>query len=304
MDALNSCLHAHHHFTTPYCPQSNSTVETVCKEVLRVCRALLSEFRLKESEWPTVLPLVQSILNHSRRSGLGNRAPITVFTGLPADNPLQTLLPSSSTAPASIDVIKAKRIMKADSLIKALDEIHRDTRLRRTKTREVAVTRHNEKTHVQPVNFGVGDYVLVGQRTGKHGHKLLVTWRGPQRITRVMSNFVFECQDLISSSFSLLHANRLKFYSDAELNVTEVFLDTVAHNSCYLNKVEKLLDLRFKSDKNQYEVRAKWLGFDHEEPTWEPFDAMMEDIPALLSDYLASHPDQDLVSAAKASVGQ
>ena len=69
----------------------------------------------------------------------------------------------------------------------------------------------------------------------------------------------------------------------------------VAHNSCYVDKVEKLLDLRRNRDKNQYKVRDKWLGFDHEEPTWEPFEAMMEDIPSLLSDYLASHADQSSV---------
>ena len=215
MDALNLCSHAHHHFKTPYCPQSDSTGEMACEEVLRVCRALLSEFRLKESAWLAVHPLVQSLLNHSLRSGLGNRAPIVVFTGLVADNPLRSLVHSSSTAPVSIEAIKAKRIIKTDSLIKALDEMHRETRLRRTKAREAAFTRHNEKTHAQPVKFGVGDYFLVVQKTGKRCHKLLVTWRGPQRITRVMSDFIFECQDLISNSVSLVHANRLKFYSDA-----------------------------------------------------------------------------------------
>ena len=45
---VNRRLYARHHFTTAYCPQSNGTVEAVCKEVLRACRALLSEFQLKE----------------------------------------------------------------------------------------------------------------------------------------------------------------------------------------------------------------------------------------------------------------
>ena len=94
---VNRMLYARHHFTTAYCPQSNGTVETVCKEVLRACRALLSEFRLQESEWPVVIPLIQSVLNHSVRPSLGDRAPITVFTGLPADNPLRTVFPADTT---------------------------------------------------------------------------------------------------------------------------------------------------------------------------------------------------------------
>eukprot|EP00171_Calliarthron_tuberculosum_P018475 IDg18475t1 len=89
MKALNKALHAHHHFTTPSSPKSNGTVETVRKEVLRASRAFLSEFRLKPSEWPSV---VQSILNHSVRPSLNNRAPITVFSGLLADNPIRKLL--------------------------------------------------------------------------------------------------------------------------------------------------------------------------------------------------------------------
>lgn len=33
-----------HHFTLPYCPWSSSAVESLGKELLRVCRAFLSEF--------------------------------------------------------------------------------------------------------------------------------------------------------------------------------------------------------------------------------------------------------------------
>ena len=35
----------------------------------------------------------------------------------------------------------------------------------------------------------------------------------------------------------MLHANRLKFYSDAEPNDMEEILDTVANNSCCINEV-------------------------------------------------------------------
>lgn len=52
MNGLNLDLHGHHHFTTLYSLQSNGTVENVRKEVLRAGRAILSEFRIKESKWP------------------------------------------------------------------------------------------------------------------------------------------------------------------------------------------------------------------------------------------------------------
>ena len=75
MHAVNRALHAHHHFTAPNTPQSNGTVERVCRAVLHCCRALLSKFRLQENEWPLVLPIAQSVLNYTQRAGLGNHAP-------------------------------------------------------------------------------------------------------------------------------------------------------------------------------------------------------------------------------------
>ena len=44
MYKLNRAIHTHHHFTAPNTPQANSTVERVRREVLRCCKALLSEF--------------------------------------------------------------------------------------------------------------------------------------------------------------------------------------------------------------------------------------------------------------------
>ncbi|GMF31124.1 unnamed protein product [Phytophthora fragariaefolia] len=52
-----------HHFTTAYCPWPNGSVEVVNRVLLKCLRAMLSELKLHLSNWPTVLPLVQSALN-------------------------------------------------------------------------------------------------------------------------------------------------------------------------------------------------------------------------------------------------
>ena len=175
MRLLNRTLRARHHFTIPYCPQSNGTVETVCKEVLRACRALLSEFQLKESEWPVVIPLIQSTLNHSVRPSLGNRAPVTVFAGLPADNPLRTVYPADSSKVQTIELTRARCLINAEALEFSLDAMHKDVSERRTRHREQASARHNALTHVRAINFEVGDFVLVAKREHNDGHKLRVT---------------------------------------------------------------------------------------------------------------------------------
>jgi len=298
VNAVNRQLHSHHHFTTPNCPQSNGTVETVCKEVLRATRALLSEFRLKESEWPSVIRVIQSILNHSVRPSLGNRAPITVFCGLPSDNPLRTLLGSEVQGTATLDFVNAQRIIRAEKLSKSLDAIHREVAQNRTRRRQAAVKAHNDRTAVQAANFTVGDFVLVAQRTAKDGHKLRLRWRGPRRVTRVESEYIYEVQDLLTEQHSLVHANRLKLYSDSHLNVTEELKDSIDHNNPRLNTVTKLLDLRFNQQSEQYEVQAQWRGFSYEEPTWEPFKIMQEDIPKMLNTFLAKFPNKDLVQRA------
>jgi hypothetical protein len=178
---VNRVLHAHHHFTTPYCPQSNGTVETVCKDVLRACRALLSEFRMSEQDWPHILPLLQSTLNQSIGSCLRGRAPITAFTGLPAENPLRTLLPPCGKGPCSIEFVRAQRLIHIRAMETALADIHRDVPECRTRCRDAVIARHNKQTHVQPASFTVGDFVLVAQRIQNDGHKLRVKWSGPKR---------------------------------------------------------------------------------------------------------------------------
>ena len=245
MSNINRAMHSQHHFTTPYCPQGNGTVETVCKEVLRACRALLSEFRMRELDWPHVYRLVQSMLNHTKRPSLGNVAPITAFTGMPPDNPLLSILPPDIAQPQSLEFIRAQKVMKIDCLVAAVDQVHKKVAKTRTRKRRQSVKAHNAKTHVQEINLDAGDYVLVAQRLMNDGHKLRVKWRGPQRVTRAVSELVFEVEDLITKTHALIHANRLKFYSDSQLDVTETLLDTVAHNNPHYNTVHALLDLRY-----------------------------------------------------------
>lgn len=302
MTLLNRQLHAHHHFTTPYCPQANGTVESVCREVLRACRALLSEFRMTEQEWPFVLPLIQSTLNHTIRDSLGGRAPITAFTGLPSDNPLRTLLPAGSPEPKTLEFVKSQRLVNMDRMETVLNDLHRDVAQAKTRKRQEAVNQHNTKTHVHPANFELGDFVLVAQRVAKDGHKLRVKWRGPRRVTRCVSEYIFEVQDLITLTHTLVHANRLKFYADSQLNVSEELLDTIAHNDPHFQTIEQLRDLRFNASSETYEVSVQWKGFDHEEPTWEPLIAIHEDVPDLLSNFFTTFSNKETVRKAKATL--
>ena len=299
---LNRQLRAHHHFTTPYCPQANGTVEHACQEVLRACRVLLSEFRLQMKKWPSVMHIAQTILNHSTRPSLGNVAPITPFLGLPVDHPLDTILAPPDAEVRSMDFIKIQRLLSIKSLLTSVDSLHKQVSATRSRTRQKSINTHNQRTNVQPVNFDIGEFVLVADVQSSVGSKLKVQWKGPFRVVRTPSPFISTVQDLVSGVERDVHNTRLNFYSDANLNVTEELLATVEHNEPHFETITKMLGLKYNSDKNQYEVKCKWRNFSHEEPTWEPIQNLYEDVKDMLNSYLENHTDQDLVAAARASL--
>ena len=92
MEMLAQSIGANHRFSTVYAPWSNGTVESVCKEVLRVMHALCAEMKIPETEWPRIVPAIQSIVNNSPARRLKNKAPITVHTGMTSGNPLTVAL--------------------------------------------------------------------------------------------------------------------------------------------------------------------------------------------------------------------
>ncbi len=71
------------------------------------------------------------------------------------------------------------------------------------------------------------------------------------------SEHVYDVQDLLTEKHSLIHANRLKFYVDSQLDVTEDLRDTIDHNNPVYNTVSKLLDLRYNASSGKYEVQTK-----------------------------------------------
>ena len=76
---------------TAYAHYSNGTIEIVNRQILNLFRCLLSELRCDKANWPDLTTLVEHTLNHRPQKRLGGRAPVTVMTGLSADNPVDTV---------------------------------------------------------------------------------------------------------------------------------------------------------------------------------------------------------------------
>lgn len=74
---VNERLKTTHHFTLPYTPWSNGTVEVVCRELQRATKILLNEFQLHSIICKSTLPAVQSALNNTKIKRLQNQCPLT-----------------------------------------------------------------------------------------------------------------------------------------------------------------------------------------------------------------------------------
>lgn len=171
------------------------------------------------------------------------------------DSPLLSI-PTPGQA-RSLEFVQAQQTIKTRRLLHAFEKIHKDVSQSRSRKRQAAINFHNEKTHVQDINFEVGDYVLVAKRLSNADNKPRVKWRGPQRVARAVSALVFEVEDLLSHTPTFFHANRLTFYADSKLDVTETLLDTMAHNNTHYNTVEELLDLRYNDVLELYEFHVR-----------------------------------------------
>lgn len=156
-----------HRFTLSYCPWSNGTVEVVFRELLRSMRALLSEFQLL----PSVLPLVQSVLNNAPHGRLDNRWPLIYFTGLPQDSPfgICQFAFSRTFEVKTIEEVKARRIIGIFQVQMALDKMHKELTVIASEKRRKEVALHNARTRVSPINFTQGEFVLLGVFRKKRG---------------------------------------------------------------------------------------------------------------------------------------
>jgi len=283
---LRERVHSVHHFTLAYCPWTNGSVEIVCRELLRAMRALMSEFQLPFKSWPTVVPVVQSVLNNTPLDRLNDACPLTAFTHLPADSPLLAIKRDSRE---KIDIVsvkeaRARQVMNLSRVQDALEGIHRQIAEKASAAREKRVNLRNARTHVRACNFDIGDFVLFGRLQRNVRRKLSLKWHGPRRVTRIISNFLFEIEDLRSGKKSVAHGSRLKFFRNSSYNVSDECLDQLAFQDGELCVVDKFVDIRMH--EGAFQVLCEWKGFDEEDPAWEDIDTMRQDVPVLLQEFL------------------
>lgn len=181
-------LSAPYHFTLPYCPWSNGAVDRLGKELVRTCRAILSELQMRPEEWPDILPIIQSTLNNTPSRHRQKIAPITAFIGADPTPPIRTFLRTSTVTPVTVTEAQAECLLNVDRLKSCISELHpivsECAARNRQKSREAASRGELPK-------FEVVDFVLVARNDFSANEKLCLRWRGPRRIVKAISDYIY-----------------------------------------------------------------------------------------------------------------
>ena len=229
------------------------------KQVLRLFRSCLSEWRMATQQWNEIHLVIMLILNQLPSPSLAGVAPVTAMSGREAMSPMDTIALPGGVVSATLEQIERSQREYVAAARDAMDQMHKQLSEKNQKKRDRARSLQAKKKGVQSANFVVGDYVLYQDVWPHKREKLRTTWCGPAVVSAVVSNWVYEIQNLVTSEVRRAHASRLRFYRDKRLHVTDEFLVHVAHNSEGF-EVEEILDARYVEKEQVFEVLIKWLG--------------------------------------------
>lgn len=287
-------LKRHHTFVPAYSPWINGSIERVNRDILQVIRVMILEYKLSHRDWTYFIPLIQSNLNHTVVKSLAGYSPSELFTGLPRSTPLSTIkiIRNGKREVIDTNVSSIKKFLT--TLRQSIQLMHKemsDQRLKQTLLNK----KRQRGEHL--VNFTVGDYVLRSRVDEKHYGKLLVTWVGPYVITRA-NKYSFTVKHLLTGNETDVHASRLKFYADSNLEVTEELQEHVASQGIILC-VDELLEHRWNNATNEFEILVSWKGLESIENSWEPLISLYKDIPVLVERYIKQAADTTLSKCLK-----
>ena len=276
---LTRGLRIPHHFTLPYTPWSNGAVERLGKKISRIFRATLSDYRMAESEWPSLVPLPQHALSSSPSARRKDFAPITISTGLKPTGPLLTMKIPSSRTIISIKEAELQINLETNKLQIFLDEIHPLVKIHIEKEREKERLHHSKG---KLPNFDVGDYVLVSRPTTGPNEKLSLRWTGPRQVTKLAGPYIATVLDLRNNLETNVNITKLCYYSDSQLNQESIMSHILYSEE--IMPVQRLMELQ--DTATAIMVRVRWKGLSAEKDTLEALANIYEDVPKMLESLL------------------
>ena len=274
-------LGAEHRFTAAYAPWSNGLVERVNLELRVSLSSICSCTGLASSKWPDVLPLVNAILNSAPSSALGGHSPMEVFLGRKPTSPLDVVF--SPGTPVTFVAPSAEVIENHVSRLRTeLSEL--TSAVIGLRPRPVPM-----RSGETPMDFDIGDFVLVARSRKRASDKAAPIWNGPALVVKAVNDRTFTIRDLSSGLERDVHAEYLKRYADKSLTVTPQLRKFAAEASVYL-EVHEIAGHRQRG--GQWELKVLWKGFDLEDSTWERLESLFSDVPETVQAYVRAVQDE------------
>lgn len=129
-----------------------------------------------------------------------------------------------------------------------------------------------------PPNFSEGDFVLVARSDFHAGEKLALRWRGPRRLVKALSAYIFQVEDLRNGQLDDIHGSLLTFYSDSSLNRTAIMSHVISSETDM--PVARLMKL--VETESGLQVQVRWKGLTNADDTLEPLCHVYKDVPKML----------------------
>ena len=119
------------------------------------------------------------------------------------------------------------------------------------------------------------------------------------RIVDLHRSYVFTVENLLTGETQEVHGDRIQFYCDKFLNVTDELLKQFQHDTGN-RQVEKICDARLDSTSTNVEYLVKWKGFSDQENSWCSRDKIRKNYPGAIQEFLSHfpyHPFPSIISA-------
>jgi hypothetical protein len=102
-------------------------------------------------------------------------------------------------------------------------------------------------------------------------------------VTACKSDFLFEVRHLLNDEKTVARY-QTHFFRNRDWEVIDAAKEHIAYLDDELCVIYNGIDLRQRGDA--IELRVFWRGFENGDATWEPYAAMVEDVPYMLRNYL------------------
>eukprot|EP00924_Labyrinthula_sp_SR-Ha-C_P007062 maker-scaffold_8-snap-gene-8.70-mRNA-1 protein AED:0.69 eAED:0.69 QI:0/0/0/1/0/0/2/0/813 len=297
LQTLSEVYHFKRYFSIKFSPWTNGVVEVTNAKIVRIIRTLCSQFRLNVTEVHKLVGTIMDSLNNYPSRSKANFTPNQLFMNAPPTSS-NTLLENISGLASALSnkLTKRNRTSIESNFHEVRKLMHERLTVAYNTTMEIRLRRnkrYNDKLRGPVIQYSPGDWILLSKSGTKASQvRHLPLFVGPYRIIKIISSNVYQIEDLLGKR-QISHAARLWPYEDNTFEPTQEIVDLFLANQPPL-EVEYFSKLSI-TDKKEVIVLTKWLGYD--EPTWEPWRTMCEDLPSLSEDFILEYRGKHKKSA-------